>query len=92
MPAFFGGLLMTAGILIAVLSGLCSGVFLSQVVFPTLKGSSTGDVSQGVLLVLVFGGVPFLVGLGLFFIGRRMFRRRDQQPAGPPGDGPTRPT
>jgi hypothetical protein len=37
-------------------------------------------------LVLLFGGIPFLVGLGLFFAGRALLRsaRAEQQGGNPP--------
>ena len=90
MHAFFGGLLMAVGGLIAALSGLCSGVFIVGSII-SMASSNPSDFFNGLPLVLLFGGLPFLVGLALFFMGRAIYRRRDQQSAQPPGDGPINP-
>ena len=85
MKSFFGGVLLAAGILIAGVSGLCSLVVLGMGV---TEPSGLADVLP---MVLLFGGVPFLIGLGLFFLGRSMIRsaRRDGQEA--PSRGPDQP-
>jgi hypothetical protein len=64
---FFGGLLMGIGLLVMTLSGLCSGFFLVSTL------GSGGDLSIFTLIVL-FGGVPFIGGLGMFFGGRELWR------------------
>jgi hypothetical protein len=66
---FFGGLLMAVGGLIAVTSGLCSLAIL------TMGAVSSGnDLGDSIPLVLLVGGIPFGIGLALFFIGRRLYR------------------
>lgn len=87
MAAFFGGALMAVGALIAVLSGLCSGVFLVS----TFQGS-TGDLRGYAGIALLIGGLPFLFGLALFFIGRRIYRSANGADRRPPGGGPIPPT
>ena len=74
MKSFFGGLLLAVGILVAGVSGLCSLVVLGMGV---AEPAGLGDLP----IVLLIGGIPFLVGLGLFFLGRSMIRsaRRDAQ-------------
>ena len=72
---FFGGLLMTFGVLIGGLSGLCTVVFLG------FSLSTPGDRSMLPLVVLI-GGPPIAVGLALFFGGRHLWRRG--APAPPP--------
>ena len=85
MKSLFGGILLGAGILIAGASGLCSLVFLGM---GLTEPSGMVDMLPMVLLV---GGIPFLIGLGLFFQGRSKIRsaRRDGQEA--PSRGPDQP-
>lgn len=61
MRNVLGGLLIAIGFLVAGLSGLCSLIFL--VSEPDAIG-----------LVALVGGIPFVVGLGLFFLGRSVLR------------------
>ena len=68
-----GGLLMAIGGLMAVLCGLCTGGF--EIGFLSEGGFETGDY----VLPLIFGVAPTLIGVGLFYAGRRMLRR----PSGP---------
>ena len=70
MNRIYGGVLIAIGILLMTGSGLCSlSVILSW------RGNFTPvDL---VLLPLIFGGLPFGLGLGLFFWGRRLLRRPD---------------
>jgi len=76
---FFGGLLMGAGILIAVSSGLCSAALTVGALQDAMR-SSSGDVGElitlGGPLVLLFGGIPLGVGIVLFLIGRSLRRGR----------------
>ena len=60
----FGGILLAAGILIAGASGLCS----VWGIISTIK-------EPGMIpLVLVVGGIPFAIGVGLIFAGRALLR------------------
>jgi hypothetical protein len=66
MKALLGSILLAVGILIAGASGLCT------VVFFVTAGAHGG---LGVFpLMLVVGGIPFAIGLGLFFAGRALVR------------------
>lgn len=84
---FFGLLLMTAGGLIAGLSGLCSAAVLVTVLVP-LAVSGGGGGAGGALagffgllgMILVFGGVPFAIGAGLFLLGRNLARAKEPAP------------
>ena len=65
MKGLFGGILMAVGILIAGASGLCSLVVL-------FGGTGTGgNIIDGISVVLMFGGLPFAIGLAMFFGGDR---------------------
>ena len=61
---FFGGLFLVIGWLITVLSGGCTII----VSFITLSRGTPDDFFLG--LVLLVGGVPFVIGLVLIFVGR----------------------
>lgn len=78
---FFGGALMAVGFLIMALCGLCSacGVVIG-LTDDTFKGGDT------LAMVLVFGGVPFLIGLGIFFAGRALRGKPVERPVLPPAN------
>jgi hypothetical protein len=71
MKVFGGGLLIAVGLLLAGGSGLCSLMVLF----------SSGEMSGFGMwpLVLMFGGIPFALGVGLILGGRALIRseRRD---------------
>ena len=50
---------MTLGILIMLATGLCTVIF-------------TIGAPSDFLLALTFGALPFLLGVGLYFLGRRL--------------------
>ena len=64
-----GGILLGVGILIAGLSGLCSLIF-----FATEMTSPHSNTSELIGMVLFIGGIPFAIGLGLFFLGRHLIK------------------
>jgi hypothetical protein len=68
----FGGILLATGLLIMTGSGLCSlaviGVGLWQ------GGARALGMIQ---FPLIFGGLPFGIGFGLFYAGRVLLRRED---------------
>ena len=71
MKSVAGGILMGVGILISGASGLCSAaIFMSS-------GEFGGPEMWP--LVLLFGGVPFALGLGLFLWGRSLNRRAGEK-------------
>lgn len=74
---FFGGALMAVGGLIALLCGTCTGFFMilsavSMAQYPSAM--SLGSILSGLLLYLLVGGLPTLIGVFLFRIGLRRFR------------------
>jgi len=70
MKQVFGGLLMGLGILIAGLSGLCT-IFAAG---SFLLDPASGEALTMLPAVFIFGGVPFVIGLGFFFGGRALLR------------------
>lgn len=73
MKSLFGGLLLGAGILVAGASGLCSLVLLGMGV------ADPAGVMTLLPIVLLVGGIPFAIGLGLFFLGRSLLRSARQE-------------
>lgn len=73
MKQLFGGLLLGVGILIMTTSGLCS-----LVVVVTGFGMALQDPAI-IILPLLIGGIPFALGFGLFYWGKRLLRRSDDQ-------------
>lgn len=75
MNRFFGGLLLGIGILVMTCSGLCSLVVIMAGFGEVIREPSA------LMLPLAFGGVPFLIGFGLFNWGRSLLRRADDTQA-----------
>jgi hypothetical protein len=73
MTRLFGGLFLGVGILIMTCSGLCS-----LVVVVTGFGMALEDPSI-IILPLLVGGIPFALGFGLFYWGKWLLRRADDQ-------------
>jgi hypothetical protein len=76
---FFGGALMAVGFLIMALCGLCSACgFVVALTDNSFKG---GDA---IAMVLMIGGVPFALGLGIFFAGKALRGRPTERLTLPP--------
>ncbi|GHC95037.1 hypothetical protein [Novosphingobium pokkalii] len=75
MIRLLGAILQAIGLLIAGASGLCSAWFTVAMGTSGGLGSDPGIL----LLIALFGGIPFAIGLGLFFLGKRLQRRQPQQ-------------
>jgi hypothetical protein len=73
MRQVFGGLFLGCGILVAGLSGICTVIVAGT---SLVDPGSSGDVMTILPAVLIFGGFPFICGLGLFFAGRSLLRDR----------------
>jgi hypothetical protein len=74
MKGLFGGLLLACGILLMTVSGLCSAAV-------TVSGLSEAVRDPSLFLYpLIFGGVPFALGFGLFKAGKAVLRQQDRQP------------
>lgn len=71
MKSVFGGILLAVGLIVMTLSGLCSGVFITMML---AEGSLDSEMLSILLMPLVIGGVPFVIGLGLFVLGRVLLR------------------
>ena len=78
---FFGWLLMGIGALIAVTTGACTVYSLTTLVTGATGGSGDYGAAGGwALIVLLVGGIPCLVGVGLFFIGRQILKPPKPKP------------
>ena len=76
VAVFFGWLLMCAGALVAATTGACTVFFLAA---PVLQGGGVeyfGGLLSWIVLVMIVGGIPCLVGIGLFLLGREIKRVR----------------
>jgi hypothetical protein len=60
---FFGGLLIAIGVLGMLFTGGCALTFL-------------GESSNMLDLVLLLSGVPFIICLGMFFLGRFLYKNK----------------
>ncbi|HYD28965.1 hypothetical protein [Brevundimonas sp.] len=70
---FFGLLMMAAGGLIALTTGACT----LYVVLAGLMANGSGGygtTGEWVVMALVIGGLPCLIGVGLFLGGRKLSR------------------
>jgi hypothetical protein len=79
MNKLIGGILLAVGTLIAGVSGICTLVVVgSSLASPNeWTGGGASGLFGSFMIVLIVGGIPFLLGLGLFLLGRRMLRRDD---------------
>jgi hypothetical protein len=78
---FFGLILAGAGILILALSGLCTG---AGIIFGVVALTS-GEWSF-LATALAIGAPPLLIGYGLFYAGRKLWRGPDKTPSLPPAN------
>lgn len=62
-----GGILLATGILIAGLSGLCSAILL-------LSEAGGPNFTDGLGIVAIFGGIPFVFGIGLVLGGMAVLK------------------
>lgn len=83
---FFGGLLMVVGGLLASLAGLCTVLFVGSVFLEMGRGNQTifGETASFLMLSAVVGGVPIVVGVALFFLGRLLWRKASAPRGEPP--------
>ena len=73
---YLGGALMAVGGLMAGLSGLCTAYFAIRY-HPfglTRDAYAMGVMFSGLVGMLLLGGLPFLLGLMIFRVGRRLSR------------------
>ena len=69
---------MAVGGLIAGLSGLCTGAFQISFLVHEPGNAKFMDYFQVLLVPIMFGIAPFIIGLALFFGGRRLLRQPKQ--------------
>lgn len=70
---FFGAALIGVGFLMMLLCGGCGALFFVVFLWNGLFSSNKEDLSM-VIMPMVLGGVPALVGFGLFAAGRTLRR------------------
>jgi amino acid transporter len=75
--SFFGVALLGVGVLVATLSGLCTGIALIISLASGYEGLSIAGMA------LIVGGVPLLIGLALAWAGRAILRSQRPRPATP---------
>jgi len=68
---FMGQLVQGAGFVLMGLSGGCSTLALAMTISLTFGGYGRGALNL-VPSILVIGGLPFTLGVGLFLLGRRI--------------------
>ena len=71
LQRFIGAALIGVGVMMMLLCGGCGALFLVSFVFGSLFASNSGGLSMLILPILL-GGLPTLVGFGLFTFGRRL--------------------
>jgi len=79
MSKLFGGIMFAIGILIAGASGLCSLVMVGSM-FASTSGPDSFAALGSLPIVLLVGGVPFLIGIALCWGGRHLWRMEDKPP------------
>ena len=79
---FFGAILIAIGILIAVLSGLCTLGVVGIGLYAGLQSHSLNETASLLPTALAIGVPCFLIGLGFFFAGRAL--GRSGRPERPP--------
>lgn len=73
-----GALMLGCGILAAGLSGLCTLVVAgSALMDAATQGAS--DSAGMIPAVLIFGGIPVAIGVGMVFLGRYLIRTGKEQ-------------
>ena len=72
MNRLLGGLLVAAGILLMLTSGLCSAYLIATFWSDVIKGPEI------LLFPLLFGGFPFVGGIAMCLAGRSVIRRNDR--------------
>jgi len=81
---FFGAALVAIGVLMMVLCGGCGAIIFLFYVFDGL--AHPNDMPMAIIPIFV-GGVPALIGLGLFAGGRALRRPTKPPPSSAPPPG-----
>ncbi|MBX9662607.1 hypothetical protein [Novosphingobium sp.] len=72
MKRLFGGLLLAAGILIMLTSGLCTVLVIGIGMTQAMRDPG---ILGAIYLPLMVGGIPFMIGFGLYKWGRSLLRQ-----------------
>lgn len=83
MKNVFGGLMMGCGILIAGLAGLCTLLAAGSALIDTTTQDAREFASM-IPAVLIAGGIPIAIGVGLFFAGKALMKSPGPAPVEPP--------
>ena len=87
---FLAWLMMAAGVLIAATTGACTVYVLTGL---AANGSGGyGSTGEWVMLSLAVGGVPCLIGIALFIVGRKLNRPKRSLTATPATERDDEPT
>ena len=76
---FFAAMLIGVGLLMMILCGGCGALFFAGFLIGSMTSSNHEDLVM-LILPLLLGGLPALVGFGLFAGGRSLGKK---PPAGP---------
>ena len=68
---FFGAALIAIGLLMMFLCGGCGALFFIGFLVSGMASSNHEDISM-VIMPIVLGGVPALIGFGLFMAGKTL--------------------
>ncbi len=71
-----GNIVITVGVLWMLLCGSCSAFFLFQMFGSGLHGATGDQITQGLAIVLIPGGIGIAIGLGIYAVGRAIAGRR----------------
>lgn len=70
---FFGYVLFVGGLLLAVTAGGCTLLFGGTALVGFI-GTGFREAGDYVWAVLLFGGIPILIGVGMLWLGRKLLR------------------
>lgn len=76
MKQLFGGLLVAAGMLIMLTSGLCTVVVIG---IGMTQAMMDPEIIGAIYLPLIVGGAPFAFGFGLYKWGRSLLRKPEDR-------------
>lgn len=77
MKKLFGSIISGVGILIAGTSGLCSLALLGF----GFSEEGLGGIGKTIMPALLFGGIPFVFGIGIVHAGRELVRHAKTEAA-----------
>lgn len=80
MSRLLGGILIAVGILISGASGLCSATLVISTL-STMREINGSELMFGAIVVAIFGGMPFMMGIAAILAGRSLLRRAREQDA-----------